>query len=465
METFICNLVTEIQTCATATQWRHCPGEGNPADYLSRGVNSDQWKGLDALWRGGRLGFQRASNSGRAMRALWSGVLSKEDSPSSLQIQTPALLLYPSKYSSYWKLLRVTTWIFRFIQNIRRSHQPYGELTASDLSSTLALDQRDPHIMRLSGAWRPSEERKYAQRIVGCPIQPISTWIYSSWRRLHCAKLSEDLHHPLVLDGKHHFVHLLTWQTQIRLHHLGVRIILSELRELWILRARQAIKVPQICPPCKMAKKPRDQKIEVPLPADPLKPQKSFEVTRIDLTGALYFKMGSNIRKGYIDLFTCPTTRDVHLELCTDTIDKYLLTFQRLVGRRGLPHGLHGQGAELSCHQQIPASATNLCLQLKLTNSSLNTLVGSLSLPGQLEGRIVGEDGRDHESLPTEGTGSIPVPWRTKYHPRNYRSCHQLKTQCISRKRVRKIDTSTLIHWGRVTAIPTGRARGEREPN
>jgi hypothetical protein len=35
----------------------------------------------------------------------------------------------------------------------------------------------------------------------------------------------------------------LIMQTHFRLHHLGVRIVLSELREeFWILRFRQAIK-------------------------------------------------------------------------------------------------------------------------------------------------------------------------------------------------------------------------------
>jgi len=74
--------------------------------------------------------------------------------------------------------------------------------------------------------------------------------------RLQC-DLSEILRHPFVLDGKQQFIHLLIWQTEIRLHHLGVRIILFELiEEFWILRARQAIKkVLHKCLPCKMAKK------------------------------------------------------------------------------------------------------------------------------------------------------------------------------------------------------------------
>jgi hypothetical protein len=79
--------------------------------------------------------------------------------------------------------------------------------------------------------------------------------------------------------------------------------------------------------------------MEAPLPADRVIPQNPFGVTGIDFAGPLYIKVGSGIVKGYIALFTCATTRAVHLELCTGmATDKFLQAFQRFVGRRGLPH-------------------------------------------------------------------------------------------------------------------------------
>jgi len=74
--------------------------------------------------------------------------------------------------------------------------------------------------------------------------------------RLQVAELPREQHHPLLLDGQHHFTKLLILQTHIRLHHLGVRIILSELREeFWILRARQTIKqVLHSCLPAELQK-------------------------------------------------------------------------------------------------------------------------------------------------------------------------------------------------------------------
>jgi len=66
----------------------------------------------------------------------------------------------------------------------------------------------------------------------------------------------------------------------------------------------------------------------------------------MDFVGPLYIKVGSGVTKGYIALFTCATTRAVHLELCTDiTTDKFLEALQRFVGRRGLPHTVYTDNA------------------------------------------------------------------------------------------------------------------------
>ena len=96
-----------------------------------------------------------------------------------------------------------------------------------------------------------------------------------------------------------------------------------------------------------MAKAHQGHQIKVSLPAVRVKTQKTFGVTGIEFAGPLYIKVGSNIRKGYIALFTCATTRAVHLELSTDmTNENFLLAFQRFVGRRGLPHTVYTDNAQ-----------------------------------------------------------------------------------------------------------------------
>jgi hypothetical protein len=144
--------------------------------------------------------------------------------------------------------------------------------------------------------------------------------------RLQFADLSRQKRHPLLLDGQHHFTKLLVLQTHIRLHHLGVRIVLGELRdEFRMLRARQTIKkVLNTCFPCKIAKNPFGREIAL-LPVERVTPLIPFMVTGIDFPGPLYSEVGSDTRKCCITPFACATTRAIHLELCMDmTTDKYL---------------------------------------------------------------------------------------------------------------------------------------------
>jgi hypothetical protein len=110
--------------------------------------------------------------------------------------------------------------------------------------------------------------------------------------RLQFADLSRKEMHPILLHGSHHFTALLIKQTHIRLHHLGVRIMLSELREeFWILRARQAIKkVLYTCLPCIIAKNLFGQERKAPMPSDRITASKPFQVTGIDFAGPLYVK-------------------------------------------------------------------------------------------------------------------------------------------------------------------------------
>jgi hypothetical protein len=100
------------------------------------------------------------------------------------------------------------------------------------------------------------------------------------------------------------------------------------------------------CLPCKISKNPRGQEIEAPLPADRLMPTKPFAITGVDFTGPLYVEVGSLALGAYIVLFTCATTRALHLELASDmTTDKFLMAFRRFSGRRGIPYNIYSDNA------------------------------------------------------------------------------------------------------------------------
>jgi len=63
-----------------------------------------------------------------------------------------------------------------------------------------------------------------------------------------------------------------------------------------------------------------------------------FTVTGIDSTGALYVRSPAGECKAYICLFTCASTRAIHLEVVTDlSEDTFLQAFRHFASQKSLP--------------------------------------------------------------------------------------------------------------------------------
>ena len=132
-----------------------------------------------------------------------------------------------SKFSSYWKLLRVTAWVLRFVRHARQRRRSPGELDVSELTEArkywIRKVQRDcfgPELQAL-------QRRPHPRGSLIARFNPfLEDGLLRIGRRLHFAELSRKQIHPILLHGSHHFTALLIMQTHICLHHLGVRIVL-----------------------------------------------------------------------------------------------------------------------------------------------------------------------------------------------------------------------------------------------
>jgi hypothetical protein len=85
---------------------------------------------------------------------------------------------------------------------------------------------------------------------------------------------------------------------------------------------------------------------EPPLPACRVSDDPPFSNTGIDFAGPLYVKDDYK-QKTYICLYTCASTRAIHLELTKDlSVESFLLSFRRFTSRRGLPARLLSDNAK-----------------------------------------------------------------------------------------------------------------------
>lgn len=124
--------------------------------------------------------------------------------------------------------------------------------------------------------------------------------------------------------------------------HSDVGTLISIIRQkLWIPAIRQVVRyVLHRCVCCrKVSGRSYTAPDPPPLPKDRVNDGPPFTVTGVDFTGAIHVKSGyRKDKKVYICLFTCASSRAVHLEIVQDLSEEsFLRAFRCFVSRRSLP--------------------------------------------------------------------------------------------------------------------------------
>ena len=143
----------------------------------------------------------------------------------------------------------------------------------------------------------------------------------------------------IILPRKHAVAEKIVRHVHRFIGHLGREHVIAKLREdFWIPQIRVLVRsVLNRCVKCrKVLARPMTQQM-APLPEARLMAyEPPFSYTGMDLFGPLYVKHGRGTTKRWCCLFTCLTTRCVHLEVVNsmDT-DDFIMCLRRFINRRG----------------------------------------------------------------------------------------------------------------------------------
>ena len=140
--------------------------------------------------------------------------------------------------------------------------------------------------------------------------------------RLCNLSLLEAAKFPLWLPCDHHITRLIIRDCHHRVMHNGVRETLNKLRSrFWLTKGQQVIRK-QIynCVVCRRHEgKSSKVKPSLDMPEFRFKEGYPFASTGVDFAGQLFVKTvfgkGLQVTKVYICLFTCVSTRAIHIEL------------------------------------------------------------------------------------------------------------------------------------------------------
>lgn len=176
----------------------------------------------------------------------------------------------------------------------------------------------------------------------------------------------EHLKNPLVLDGNSQTVKLWIQAVHRRRNHVGVEATVNECRQQhWILRLRPTTRtIVRQCLLCRMKTQNPPYPRTGDLPLCRLAHHKRpFTYVGVDYFGPLYITVGRSHQKRYVAIFTCLTTRAVHLELAaTLSTDSAIMALRRMMARRGKPaqiwsdNGTNLRGADKELRRALDAA-------------------------------------------------------------------------------------------------------------
>ena len=357
---FVENRVKEIRNKVSREHWNHCPGKDNPADIPSRGSRADLLKQSKKWWNGPMWLIEERGNwpTTQETTNFPEGYLDEiKASDRSLQGLNPSAsfvvqnnptqsagvssIIHMQRYSSFGKLIRVTVYVLRFLRNLRAKgdERMYESVSIEEYKEAEKL-----WLIQMQESVRKSPKFKELTQQLGLYEDEIK--LLRCKGRLQNATIPVDARHPIILPQGHYLTELIIRDCHQRVLHNGVKETLTELRtRFWVARGRQIIrKIVSKCVKCKRLEgKHYALPKTAPLPKFRVEENPAFMNTGIDFAGPLYVKTSTakeshDTSKVYIALYTCGSSRAVHLDVVPDlNAGTFIRSFKRFIGRRGIP--------------------------------------------------------------------------------------------------------------------------------
>ncbi|MCP4054730.1 MAG: DDE-type integrase/transposase/recombinase, partial [Mesoflavibacter sp.] len=371
MTKFVLNRLSEIKKHDDVV-FHYVSTSENPADYASRGMPFAKLRDTPLWWSGPEWlhlpAIQWPINNVPEITAdVLQKITSEEKVPKTSPMTSAFViksgidkpLVEYERFSKLHRLLSTMTYVLRFLRNCSKNLKrgplistvsETGTLTATDLTSALTFVLRDVQHSAFDEVFDAIMSTKRHSLVQKLNLFVDDKEILRLQGRIDKAVVPTDMQRPALLPRKHALTKLIVQHYHTKLH-AGVTQTLAQVRlQFWIPKGR--IVVRQILRHCVTCRRLTGGTYNLPampqLPADRLRRARPFQYCGIDYFGHLWVKeKDSEARKVWGCLFTCLTTRAVHLEIVNSLkADDFLDCLRRFIARRAMPERILSDNAK-----------------------------------------------------------------------------------------------------------------------
>ncbi|XP_053661730.1 uncharacterized protein LOC128710893 [Anopheles marshallii] len=353
--TFVAFRVSELFEITNTNEWRWLSTKVNVADDGTKWqgdpdlTSSSRWfRGPEFLWEAEEKWPINNNDPGET----------SEEIRKSVSHHAVVNIIVDFTHFSRWKkLLRTVGYIHRYIGNLQRrvgrEEEVGGPLTQEELFAAerslyiwVQLDGFAADIRRLSSG---AKQKHPWKRVIGpdSSLYKLSPEIDERGilrmrgRLNNYTPLGASLGKPIILPRRHPVTDLIIRDFHERYCHQSHSTVVGQLRTRYYIPKVlvEFNRVRRGCQHCKIRNAAPNPPLMGDIPRQRVAvSQRAFTYTGLDYFGPIFVVVGRHSEKRWGALFTCLTTRAVHLEVAHAlTTASCILAIRRFIARRGSP--------------------------------------------------------------------------------------------------------------------------------
>ena len=388
--TFVANRVSVIREATDVNQWKYVDTKNNPADHASRGLSSSDLE--NKSWCTGPQFLWSPEQCWNKTQEISTALSHDDKEVRKIKVVTSTLVEEPGlmdrmleRHSDWMRLKKSVGWLLVFVSNLKMwvnrrkalemeiSKDIHDQIkaksevnrainnqklkTKSEREAALKsvklpleiLERAETSIIRHVQSQHFGKELQMLTKPVTLQskglnrlskLDPIlNNGVIRVGGRLERATVSYEAKHPAIIPKESHIARLILEDVHKSVGHMGYNAVLSELRQKYWIPSIGSIlkKVLSKCVTCRCYQARIGEQKMAELPADRLKvDEPPFSCVGVDYFGPVDVKRGRSTVKRYGVVFTCLTSRAVHLEIAysLDT-DSCINAIRRFIARRG----------------------------------------------------------------------------------------------------------------------------------